>query len=147
VRDKPFVLILASALLFSAGGCSSFKHEWQQAALNTSSTTPLQGRWDGIWISDSNGHTDKLRCVISRKSDGTFRARFHAKYLKILSFGYTVSLNVQTNDQRLAFEGQADLGWYAGGLYHYSGWADATNFHSIYSCKYDRGTFQMTRVQ
>ncbi len=138
---------LAGAALFGAGGCSSFKQEWRQAGLYPSGNGSLEGRWDGTWVSDANGHTDQLKCVVAPKPDGTFRARFHAKYRKILTFGYTVSLNVQTNLGRFNFDGEADLGWYAGGVYHYSGWADATNFHATYSCKYDHGTFQMTRLQ
>ena len=38
-----------------------------------------------------------------------------------------------------------NLGWLAGGVYHYEGRADATNFFSTYTSKYDHGTFQMTR--
>ena len=37
------------------------------------------------------------------------------------------------------------LGFLAGGVYHYEGHADATNYFSTYSCKYDHGTFQMSR--
>ena len=46
---------------------------------------------------------------------------------------------------RYRFEGQADLGSLAGGLYHYEGYATLTNFYSTYRAQYDFGTFQMTR--
>jgi hypothetical protein len=63
----------------------------------------------------------------------------------MLSFGYTVPLQVEPATNGFKFSGQANLHWYAGGIYKYEGHADATNFFSTYSCKYDHGTFQMTR--
>ncbi len=147
MRNKLSVLALAIVVLLGAAGCSSFNRAWQRAGQAPVPTGNLAGRWQGTWLSEVNGHTDQLRCLVAPEPDGSFRARFHAKYRKIFSFGYTVRLNVRTNDQRFAFEGEANLGWYAGGLYHYTGWAESTNFHATYSCKYDHGTFDLTRVQ
>lgn len=130
--------------IFLAGGCTTFDHDWKKTARQAPSDD-LQGRWQGTWASEADGHTDKLRCVITKKEDGTYRARFHAKYRKVLSFGYTVPLNVGQTAGAFKFSGEADLGWLAGGVYHYEGHADRTNFFSTYSCKYDHGTFQMTR--
>ena len=76
---------------------------------------------------------------------GGYQARFHAKYRKILGFGYTVPLKVRTVAGVFNFQGEADLGWYAGGLYFYSGHVRGTNFSSTYRSEKDRGTFQMTR--
>jgi len=125
-------------------GCTTFNHEWNAAGAHPPAPD-LRGRWQGVWVSDVNGHTDELRCVIEPKADGTYRARFHAKYRKVLSFGYTVVLTVQPQGNGFAFRGDANLGWYAGGLYHYEGRADATNFVATYSCKYDHGTFRLAR--
>ncbi len=126
------------------GGCTTFNHDWKQAA-HQPIPNDLQGRWQGVWVSDVNHHTDQLRCVITKKEDGVYRARFHAKYHTVLSFGYTVPLKIEPGTNPAKFSGEADLGFLAGGLYHYAGHADATNFFSTYSCKYDHGTFQMTR--
>ena len=109
---------------------------------NPRPTNSLQGRWEGTWLSDANQHTGALRCVVTQKSDGSWRARFHATYNKALSFGYTVTLKVEPSTNAFKFSGDANLGWYAGGVYHYEGHADDTNFFSTYSCKYDHGTFQ-----
>jgi hypothetical protein len=92
-----------------------------------------------------NGHTDSLRCVITQEEPGTYRARFHAKYQKVFTFGYTVLLKTEPEDRAIRFQGEANLGWLAGGVYKYQGHADATNFFSTYSCKYDHGTFRMSR--
>jgi len=126
-----------------AGGCTSFDHDWNQAP--AAPPAGLAGRWQGVWISEQTHHTDKLRCVVTKHDDGTYAARFLAKYLKVLSFGYTVPLKVETATNGFTFSGGANLGWLAGGVYHYEGRSDTTNFFSTYTSKYDHGTFQMSR--
>lgn len=137
------------ATLFLASGCHSFNQDWKKAAPQSATTNDLGGRWQGVWMSESSGHTDKLRCLITCGEDGKYQARFHAKYHTIVSFGYTVPLNLEpgtaTASNTWKFSGVADLGWAAGGIYHYEGHADSTNFFSNYSSKYDHGVFNMTR--
>ena len=82
---------------------------------------------------------------MTKRDAQTYLARFHAKYKKVLSFGYTAPLNVQQQRDRYGFSGEANLGWYAGGRYSYEGFATPTNFVSTYQCKSDHGTFQMGR--
>lgn len=139
--------IVFAALLLAVAGCSSFNHDWKVAAKDPAPPIDLQGRWEGTWKSDANGHNDKLRCVIVKKDETNYLARFHAKYGKALSFGYKVTLSALEKDGVIKFSGEANLGWLAGGMYHYEGHADLTNFYSTYSSKHDHGTFQMTRPQ
>jgi hypothetical protein len=115
------------------------------AARQPAPANNLEGRWQGTWLSEVNQHTGALRCVVTQKPDGAWRARFHATYNKALTFNYTVTLKVEPATNIFKFSGDANLSWYAGGVYHYDGHSDATNFISTYSCKYDHGTFQMTR--
>jgi hypothetical protein len=130
----------------TTSGCSSFNSEWKKAAQNPVPTGEIEGRWQGSWLSDANHHTGALRCIVCKQQEGTYKARFHAKYEKVLSFGYTVNLSVKPAEGgQQKFEGEANLAWWAGGVYHYEGQASATNFFSTYSCKYDHGTFQMKR--
>jgi hypothetical protein len=139
---------VAAALLFVCpffqGGCS-FNHEWKKASANPAPPNGIEGRWQGVWVSDVNGHTDSLRAVITRKDVDLYRARFHAKYHKVFTFGYTVPLRTEPGDHGIKFRGEANLGWWAGGVYRYEGHADTTNFFSTYSCKYDHGTFRLSR--
>jgi hypothetical protein len=140
-----FGLIMTCALLLG-GGCSSFHHEWKVAASKSAPLGGIEGRWQGSWHSDVNNHSGRLRCLLSEAGGNTYRARFHAKYMKILSFGYTVILTAEPSKTNgFTFSGEANLGRLAGGVYHYEGHADGTNFFSTYSCKYDHGTFQMAR--
>ena len=93
-----------------------------------------------------NAHTGRLRCLVTKLEDGKYQARYHAKYRKILGFGYTAVLDTTQADGSFKFTGEADLGW-AGGVYHYEGKANATNFYSTYQSKYDHGIFQMSRPE
>ncbi len=138
------LLFLMPAVVLVGASCSSFNREWRRVEKNPVASTDLEGRWEGQWISDVNGHHGKLRCIVS-KDGGVYRARFRAKYQKILSFGYTVALNSEKTDGGFKFSGEADLGALAGGVYHYEGHADVASFFSTYSCKYDHGKFEMQR--
>ena len=141
----------SSALLFTLGaaaffcGCSTFTYDWRQAAKQPAPTNDITGRWDGSWISTANGHRGALRCLVTKRVDGGFDARYRATYQRVLTFSYTVPLGPQSDADTAGFRGEADLGWLAGGLYKYEGRANPTNFFSTYDSKYDRGTFQMTR--
>jgi len=137
---------LIAALWFT--GCSTFERDWQAARLTPRLQDDLAGRWEGTWLSKANGHNDQLRAIITKGSNDVYLTRFHARYKKGIfrfSFGYSVPLQVQRTNDAYQFQGEADLGWLAGGLYRYEGSATGTNFFSTYRCKYDRGTFQMTR--
>lgn len=126
-------------------GCSSFNREWKKAAAVPVSTNDIVGRWEGSWRSDVNNHNGRLRCLIVKTNDRVYAARFHAKYWKILNFGYTVPLEVRQDSAGYTFKGDANLGKLAGGVYEYRGFASATNFFSTYTSKYDRGSFRMRR--
>ena len=144
---KSIVALLVVWASLTLSGCSSFNRQWNQAANQPPPKTDLEGRWEGSWQSEVNGHHGKLRCLISSEPDGLYRARFHAKYARIFSFGYTVKLRAESDDGRLSLKGEADLGFLAGGIYRYEGHVDRTNFFAKYACKYDHGTFQMKRPE
>lgn len=135
-----FFLVLASLTL--ATGCSSFNRDWRSAPAETGN---ISGRWEGIWKSDASEHSDKLRCLLTKISEGKYEARFHAKYKWVLSFRYTALFQGTETNDHFSFRGDADLGKLAGGVYEYKGDVSLTNFFSTYSSKYDHGTFQMNR--
>ncbi len=137
----PMLLVLAGA------GCSSFHRDWKQAIAEPIPTNGLAGPWTGTWQSEITGHTDKLQCLVTPQTDAEYRARFHAKYKTILSVGYTITLKVTETNGVYQFDGDADIGWFRGGIYHYDGRVTGTNFFSIYRSKADHGNFQMTRPQ
>ena len=132
------------ALLFLCG-CSSFNSEWRRVGKQPVPQNSIAGRWEGRWLSDVNAHTGKLRCIISGETNGICQAQFRATYKTILSFSYTVPMQVERRDGVWQFRGEEDLGALAGGMYRYTGSATVTNFHSTYDSKYDRGLFEMSR--
>jgi hypothetical protein len=140
-------LVCAAAFLAVPllAGCSSFNREWKDALKEQKAATGLGGPWEGHWVSDVNGHNDRLRCVITEQSTNQYDAHFHATYKKVFHFGYTVPLQVRTEGDHYIFSGEADLGTMAGGLYTYEGNATGTNFFSTYKSKYDHGKFEMSR--
>ena len=140
------VLLLGLGLCIGATGCSSFNRDWKAAA-GLVAADSLEGRWEGQWRSEANGHHDSLRCLIRRGTNDVYTARFRAKYWAVfhVSFSYSAPLTVKRQGEQFQFEGAANLGALAGGLYTYKGRATATNFVSTYSCKYDHGLFEMTR--
>lgn len=133
-------------MALAVAGCSSFHREWKSAGRVPAPAT-IEGRWQGRWRSEETRHTDDLRCLITRTTNNVYLARFHAKYRAVfhISVGYTVPLTVEALEGHFQFEGSANLGAMAGGLYSYKGHATATNLFSTYSCKYDHGVFEMTR--
>jgi len=129
-------------------GCSTFNRNWKRASATPPPAQDIDGRWEGSWLSDRNGHHGRLQCLVNRLDEWTYRARFKATYWKLFRFNYSVNLQV-TRDPAdpFVFQGEADLGWWGGGVYNYDGHATPTNLFSTYRSKYDRGTFRMARPE
>jgi hypothetical protein len=140
---------MALLLVLVAAGCSTFNRDWKAAARSAPLADTIEGRWDGTWRSETNGHHGRLRCLITRRPDGDYDARFHANYNIILPlrYGYTVPLEVQETNGVFKFQGKAKLGWLAGGLYEYAGEVVTNRFFSTYKCQRDHGTFEMNCPQ
>ena len=137
--------VLTILLCVVASGCSTFNRDWNTAAKQPTPLNDIQGRWEGKWLSEVNGHTGKLRCLLTRLDDAQYKARYRATYSKILRFSYDTYVTAERTNESFRFHGDTDLGSLAGGVYHYDGVVSPTNFFSTYKSKYDHGTFQMTR--
>jgi hypothetical protein len=140
-------MAMAVLPLLLACGCSTFNRDWKKAAQQPTSPGSIEGRWEGKWVSEVNGHAGKLRCLLSWKGDEHCAARFRATYRKWFRFTYTVTLEVQPHYGGWEFSGEENLGKLAGGIYYYEGRASPTNFFSTYRSKYDHGTFEMHRPE
>jgi hypothetical protein len=129
-------------------GCASFGTDWKLAGKTNPAPSSIEGRWEGKWISTSDSHSGKLRCLLTPMPDGRYLARFHSYYWKIFTYSHDAILTVTpqaggTN----RFSGSADLGKMAGGVFTYDGHVTTTNFFSNYSSKKHVGVFQMTRPE
>src|SRR5690242_11978296 len=94
--------------------CSSFEREWNNAS-PPSADCSICGAWSGIWLSDVNGHTGKLRCVLTKTPNGDYDAKFHATFWKIFRYATEVTLHQdesgdRENNGKVNFHGEEDLG-------------------------------------
>lgn len=138
---------LALLLAVFVAGCSSFNRNWDRAAGQLPPANSIAGRWEGAWTSAVNGHTGRLRCLLTRASDTCYHAQFRATYWKVFRFSYAVSLAVEEGDGGWRLNGAEDLGTMAGGVYRYEGRVTPTNFHATYVSKYDHGVFELQRPE
>lgn len=141
---KQFIRGVALSALLVLSGCSTFNRDWKAAATSPTPANSIEGRWEGKWLSDHNGHNGRLRALIKKLDNGQYETRFHAKYGYVFSFGMQANLDVKPAGGLWQFSGQEDLGK-PYGIYRYEGKASATNFFSTYKASFDHGTFQMTR--
>ena len=138
------VLLVVFAL--TTAGCSTFNRDWRRAAAVAPPAGDITGPWKGSWVSQVNGHHGALRSLVARIDDTNYRSRYRATYWRWFRFRYAVDVRVvRDSDGVFKFEGEADLGWLAGGLYRYTGHATPTNFVSTYQSRHDHGVFEMTR--
>lgn len=127
-------------------GCS-FEREWRAASQYSYPEQELAGCWEGTWQSDYNGHNGGLRAIITKQGDGYYDAHFHATYAVLIPYEFRLPLLVTDDGKAYALEGEADLGWLAGGLYTYNGSATGTDFLAAYCAENkDHGTFTMQKV-
>lgn len=135
---------LAIVVMFS--GCASYERDWRNAMQQPPAKPgTIAGPWKGNWLSDHDGHHGELRCLVTAVEPDLYEFRFKATYWKLFRFSYSVNMPVECSSEGCKFHGEADLGGLAGGIYHYDGTLTGTNLHSTFKCKYDYGTFDLTR--
>ena len=133
-------------LIAATAGCSSFENDWQAA---NGFAVGIEGRWEGTWSSDASGHQGGLRCLVTRRADEGFDARYRATYdsglCGTVSFEYTVPMKIQSGPDGWRLQGRADLGWLVGGVYEYDGLATPERFFCTYEASGDHGIFTLRR--
>jgi hypothetical protein len=103
------------------------------------------GRWSGTWTSEANGHHGSLRCLITRVSDHRVRARFRAIFAGFIPYEHSILLDGSDHNGLWRFEGEEDLGWFAGGEFRFNGEASNDRFFASYHTSSDHGTFELNR--
>jgi hypothetical protein len=151
-------MVIGLMILAAGAGCS-FDRKWralkreERAGDAPQAADRLAGRWDGRWISDVNGHSGRLRAVITPAPqtdtpEKRYHADFDANFMGLMRFGYDMTLIAApagAADGNVSFRGEEDLGKLAGGVYRYNGTADGATFNATYESADDKGRFQMTR--
>ena len=139
-----FAIAVAVAAVMLTG-CSSFQREWKTAVTRERADSDISGPWEGKWLSDKNGHTGKLRAVLTKTSGEQYDAHFHATFWKIFRAAYRVPLKYEEQNGVYTLSGESNLGWLSGGVYTYQAEATSNRFFSTYKSKHDHGTFEMER--
>lgn len=141
--------LLVLSVLSSCG--SEFRSAWKKAPV----TQGAEGKWEGTWLSEVNGHHGKLRCVVGEPTCGHGASKtgvvpffYHATWKGFLSGSYKAEHQVrQQKDGSYVFKGEHKMPDWAGGLYHYHGTIKGDDFNASYKSSADKGTFTMKRVR
>ena len=147
-RIRVIAGVLSAAWLgLAASGClCTFERDWHAARKHPIPCDNLAGLWEGTWESQYNGHSGKLRAIITPCGNGQYRARYHATFALIVPYSYDTTHTATHAGAVTYFSGEQDLGCLAGGLYRYNGQADGACFTATYRADKDYGVFRMRRV-
>ena len=141
-------LALCSLVLSFASCAGGFRSDWRQA-VKEGPKPGVEGAWEGTWLSHSNAHTGKLRCVVGPDlGDGEHEFHYFATWKGFLSAAFKANHTVkEQKDGTYSFIGHHDMPKWAGGRYQYSGTVKEDRFQAAYKCSMDHGDFGMTRVR
>jgi hypothetical protein len=107
----------------------------------------VQGRWAGTWKSDVNGHTGKLRCVVSPpKGSDEQTFLYRATWMKVLAATFKTAKTVTPKTQGATFVGEKNLG-VLGGTFRCKGSIQDDHFQATYESAVDHGVFALDRVK
>lgn len=135
-----------ACLVLATCGCNSFQQQWTKMAADSPPPHEIVGRWQGTWSSDPSGHTGPLRCILTKVGETGYQARYHAGYFKILTADYTVSMEVEQEDDGWEFSGETNLGWLMG-VYRHQGQIRGEHYRAEYTSKHDHGVMDMRKVE
>jgi len=136
--------LAAAFLLFALTGCSTFDRDYQKAMAGGVPANSIEGPWEGRWQSHGGHGGDRLRAIITRTAPDTRHARFRAQYWGFLAGDEEVDLHI-TSSSPVRASGEADLGFWKGGVYRYDATITPSNFDATYKSKEDNGEFNLTR--
>jgi hypothetical protein len=135
-------------LLFVAGCGTAFDRDWENAPKSESG---LEGAWNGTWLSDANGHTGSLRCIITRREDRGYDGRYFATYgwfLFWFGFEMTIPTTAVADGPAWLLRGGAVLdSCVGGGLYEYEARIENDEYVASYRSNFDHGIFKMKRAR
>jgi len=148
---KNFLPLFCICLLASCAG-PRFNSAWQKAGeeYRAGKTSPVTGPWEGSWLSDSNGHKGKLRCVITpaagKAESNRYLFRYWATWAGPLQGGFKAEFEVEKMGSQYHIQGQENLGIF--GSFRHEGVIQGKHFEANYrSSSGDYGTFNLRRPQ
>ena len=136
-------LLLCGLVLMLLAGCTTFEARYEAALINRAQGG-VEGAWEGRWQSENGHGGDRLRAVVTQREPQKLHVIFRAHFWGIFDIDEEVDLNVaSTNPVRAS--GEADLGYFKGGVYSYDATITPAQFDATYKSKYDHGVFNLSR--
>lgn len=155
--SRPLLIALASIVCVANGPATSGQEisasELLPPALHQSDDQPavllqpasLRGGWSGSWISCTTNHKGPMSATFCQLDAKRYQVHFRGRFFKLIPFQYTAVLNVVGYEgDRVLLSGSHRLGPIMG-TFHYSAWANATQFVATYRSKNDSGQFVLSR--
>lgn len=148
MKTRTLLLLSLSALMLQS--CGSFEREWRQSVADyrAGKISAPAGPWSGTWTTATNGHTGKLRAIVSEAGNrpGEYDFRYHATWAKILSGGYRVRFPVEKRGGTYRIDGEQKLGMF--GKFRHRATISGSRFEASYSNdKGDLGKFSLARPE
>ena len=144
IARRSLLLLLVLGLSSCAGG--RFERAWKQGQGQTAQD--LTGSWEGKWLSHSNGHTGRLRCIVSRVngSRDDYAFQYQASWGKFLRGIFTIQCKaLRTGPQRWKVSGSKDLGPLLGGEFSHQAEITPQAVHAEYHSQLDHGVMELKR--
>ncbi|MDB5320505.1 MAG: hypothetical protein JWN40_2136 [Phycisphaerales bacterium] len=138
--------LVATWLMIALTGCSTFDRDFE-AARQSKASVPSASIWDGTWKSEAGHGGGRLRAILTPTASDTYHARFRAQYWGIFAADEDVDLHVTSTAPTTRASGEADLGFFKGGVYQYDATITPSNFDATYKSKYDHGQFDLRRLR
>lgn len=116
-------------------------------ANHSASATDLTGTWSGHWRSHTNGHTGPMKAKFRAINASQYKVRFSGRFLKIIPFCYTETLNVICDDgQSVQLAASSNLGCIFG-TFTMRAAGNQCHFNANYSSEKDQGYFALRRTE
>ena len=141
---QPFLFALGVALLLSSCAAPSFKKEFAASvSTNPPPHADITGPWTGQWLSDHNGHSGDLRCIVKEIGPGRYNFLYHATWGRGLKGSFSIDCTAETVGGVTLVKGEKNI---LGTTYNHDGAISTTTFDAKFgSDKKDFGNFRMSR--
>ena len=139
-------LMFLLALSLSSCASSRFEREWRSKQYQKA--TDLTGSWEGKWLSDSNGHTGKLRCIVRQVSGSQhdYSFQYQASWGIFLRGIFTIHCKaLRSGLQEWKVSGSKDLGKLLGGEFSHQASITPQVVHADYHSQLDHGVMDLKR--
>ncbi len=159
MRGFRFLRLLA-ALAIACFACScqtrQFHKKWEselQRSANPAgglveASHDLAGAWEGEWKSGFNGHTGKLRCLVSGgPKSANLDFHYYARWGKLFAADFKLTAPVAPHGlKKWKISGEKNLGGNWGGRFTHTAEATRREIHSDYHALGDHGEFHLRRA-